>query len=124
MRDRGKIAVGLGLFLVAVLLPLWYPRTLARPNLVLPKPPSACIETAATMRAVHMKLLGQWRTSAVRDGAREYVASNGARYDKSLSRTCMRCHTSAGQFCTPCHDYMGVRLGCWDCHVTSEGRVR
>lgn len=124
MRDRGKIAVGLSLFLAAVLLPLWYPRTLGQPNLVLPEHASACIESTATMRARHMKLLDDWRTSVVRAGARDYVATNGARYEKSLSRTCMRCHTSASRFCTSCHVRLAIQLNCWDCHVAPEGRAR
>ena len=124
MRDRGKIAVGVSLFFAAVLLPLWYPRTHGQLDLVFPEHASACIESTPTMRASHMLLLGQWRTSVVRDGNRDYVAANGAKYEKSLSRTCMRCHTSARQFCTPCHDYTGTQLTCWDCHVAPEGRVR
>jgi hypothetical protein len=124
MGDRGKIAVGLGLFLAAVLVPLWYPRAAGKPNRVLPQNATACIESAETMRASHMKLLDQWRTSVVRNGIREHVASNGAKYEMSLSRTCMHCHTSASQFCTPCHDYVGARLTCWGCHPAPEGRVR
>jgi len=123
MSDRVKIAVGLLLFLAVVLVPFWYPRAQGKLNLVLPQGSSACIESAETMRASHMKLLDQWRTSVVRDGAREYVASNGVKYEMSLSRTCMRCHSNASQFCTPCHDYVGARLACWGCHLAPEGRV-
>ncbi len=124
MGDRGKIAVGLCLSFMVVLLPLWYPRSPEKLELPLPAKPSACIESAATMRATHMKLLDQWRTSVVREGVREHVASNGAKYEMSLSRTCMQCHTSASQFCTACHDRVGARPNCWDCHLAPEGRAR
>ena len=38
----------------------------------------------------------------------------------SLTRTCMRCHTSEQKFCAECHDYAGAHLTCWDCHVKPE----
>jgi len=122
MGDRGKIAVGLCLSIALVLLPVWYPRSTQKlPALPLPAQPSACIESAAIMRATHMKLLDQWRTSVVREGVREYVASDGTKYEMSLSRTCMHCHTSASQFCTACHDRVGASPNCWSCHLAPEG---
>jgi hypothetical protein len=124
MGDRGKIAVGLCLSFMVVLLPLWYPRSQGKLALPLPTQSSACIEATATMRATHMKLLDQWRTFVVREGGREYVASNGTRYEMSLSRTCMQCHTSASEFCTACHDRVGAKPNCWDCHLAPEGRTR
>ncbi len=36
---------------------------------------------------------------------------------KSLQMTCMDCHSNKSKFCDQCHDYMGVKPYCWDCHV-------
>jgi len=73
------------------------------------------------MRASHMELLSQWRDAVVRDDDTDYVAhKDGRHWRRSLSGTCMSCHTTEQQFCGACHDYLGVKPSCWDCHVAPE----
>jgi len=72
-----------------------------------------CVESKEFMRAEHMKLLNDWRDSAVRDGARVYVNSEGKAYTISLQNTCMHCHSNKKKFCDECHTYMAVSPYCW-----------
>jgi hypothetical protein len=76
------------------------------------------------MRKYHMKLLQQWCDAVVRDGDRIYVAQDGRRYEMSLSRTCLGCHSTKKGFCDRCHDYARVTPNCWNCHQepTKENR--
>ena len=123
MRDVGKIAGGLVVFLVLATSPLWYnalsASTPAVPELV--KPPNGsqqCVEDVAYMRTSHMDLLNQWRDDVVRTGQRDYKSAlTGRTFDMSLSRTCMDCHSNKADFCDRCHNYMAVDPYCWDCHV-------
>ena len=116
----GKIVVGLVVFLVLITFPIWFSwfhgELGARPELVLP-PEGKCVEDTEYMRHWHMDLLDEWRDQVVREGKRMYVASDGQKYEASLSLTCMRCHDDKSKFCDRCHDYMGVSPYCWDCHV-------
>ena len=82
----------------------------------LPKDQKDCIEDAQTMRDKHMQILNEWRNEAVRDGERIYVNSKGKKYVKSLTNTCMSCHTDKAKFCDRCHETVGVAPYCWDCH--------
>jgi hypothetical protein len=126
MYDAGKIIAGLVVFLVLVTSPLWYnavfATTVAPPKLVLPTNGSTrCVEDTATMRASHMDLLNQWRDEVVRHDERVFVSPlDGVRYDKSLTRTCLGCHTNKKTFCDACHTYMAVSPYCWDCHVAPK----
>jgi hypothetical protein len=112
MRDRLWIIAGLALFVAAVTAPFWSVRTSAKdlskvPDLALPANQKQCVAPAGTMRAAHMQLLVSWREDVVRRGDREYVAFNGKVYEKSLTKTCLGCH-SKEQFCDRCHTYAGV----------------
>ena len=50
-------------------------------------------------------------------GGNAYTASDGKKYEKSLTNTCMSCHVSRTEFCVKCHDYAAVKQPkCWDCH--------
>ncbi len=124
MHDTGKILAGLVIFLGLATSPLWYNAASGKghecPQPVLPAHEKQCVEGTEYMKANHMDLLNQWRDQVVREGAREYIASDGKKYDISLSRTCMKCHTSRKDFCTACHDYAGVKPYCWSCHVEPE----
>ena len=126
MYDAGKIIAGLVIFLVLVTSPLWYNAVFATsvtpPKLVLPTNGSKlCVEDTATMRASHMDLLNQWRDEVVRQDQRVFVSPlDGTRYDKSLTRTCLGCHTNKSTFCDACHTYMAVSPYCWDCHVAPK----
>jgi hypothetical protein len=73
------------------------------------------------MRREHMQLLNEWRDEVVRTGGRVYVAADGQRYEKSLTRTCLGCHQSKANSCDRCHDYLDVQPQCWQCHVDPKG---
>lgn len=94
-----------------------------------------CIMPIEEIRVEHMELLDDWRDEAIREGKRNRVdLSRGARLKtKSLSNTCLGCHTDREAFCSQCHEYAGVEtkstifgielhneVYCWDCHVDSE----
>ena len=74
------------------------------------------------MRDTHMQILNEWRNAAVRDGERIYVNSKGKKYVKSLTNTCMGCHTDKEKFCDRCHNTVGVAPYCWDCHNLSPNQ--
>jgi len=121
MRDRVWIFAGLTVFAAALTMPFWYARagaTASRrlPNLELPANQKECVAPAATMRAAHMQMLIAWREDVVRHSDRRFVAYNGKVYQKSLTGTCLGCHSKAG-FCDRCHAYSGVSgPTCWNCH--------
>jgi hypothetical protein len=121
MSDKGKIYIGLGLFLLVVTFPFWYGWAGGargdRPQLEMPVGVSECVEDVEYMRALHMDLLNQWRDAVVRDGNRLFISSSGQQHEMSLSKTCLSCHTNKAQFCDQCHNYVGVTPSCWDCHV-------
>jgi hypothetical protein len=121
MRDRVWIFAGLAVFVALLTTPFWYPLCRARaasqpPSLVLPANRKDCVAPVAVMRAEHMKMLVDWREDVVRRNDRSFVAYDGKVYTKSLTRTCLGCH-SKQQFCDRCHTYSGVTGPyCWDCH--------
>jgi hypothetical protein len=72
------------------------------------------------MRANHMNMLDDWRLEVVRGASRVYTASDGKKYEKSLTNTCIGCHTQQTEFCQRCHDYAGIESPtCWNCHHKS-----
>lgn len=121
MYDGGKIVPGLLVFLFLITSPAWYNvvtgRADYRPEPQLPSDQKECVKPAPYMKAFHMDLLNQWRDEVVRRGARVYGAVGGQTYDMSLSNTCLRCHANKAEFCDRCHNYVGVKPYCWDCHV-------
>ncbi|MBU1486859.1 sulfate reduction electron transfer complex DsrMKJOP subunit DsrJ [bacterium] len=127
MYDKGKIIAGLIIFLGLAALPFFYSRgqtSAPEPDLDTPAinqmSKKECVESADFMRANHMKLLDEWRNSAVREGDREYGVIDGVEYDKSLQNTCMRCHSNKKDFCDRCHNYASVKPYCWNCHIAPE----
>ncbi|MFC1678988.1 sulfate reduction electron transfer complex DsrMKJOP subunit DsrJ [Elusimicrobiota bacterium] len=126
MHDTGKILAGLLICIVIalvgspVLYNAWSGKSAQAPDPKIHTPGEQCVAPTEYMRASHMDLLNTWRDDVVRDGNREYVSPDGREFDKSLSRTCMKCHTNRKEFCTECHDYAGVTPYCWDCHVEPE----
>ncbi|AGK62239.1 putative sulfite reductase-associated electron transfer protein DsrJ [Archaeoglobus sulfaticallidus PM70-1] len=79
-----------------------------------------CIEDEEWMSENHMVLLKEWRDAALRHGIREYVSETyGDKYYIS-TYTCFECHQSKAEFCDKCHEYVGVKPNCWDCHITPE----
>lgn len=127
MRDRGRIVLGLVLFLGLAAYPVWSamasPSTPDRPELAASSDSSGCVEDTAYMKANHPKILNGWRTAVVRDGQRTWTSSTGTEWEMSLTGTCLRCHDDSGKFCTRCHDWAGVQPTCWSCHVAPEGEA-
>jgi hypothetical protein len=128
MRDRGLIVAGLLVFLALITFPIWSDLAAGvghePPELVLPPEGGQCLLDTPTMRVDHMRLLMEWRDEVVRDDDRITTAADGRRYYKSLSGTCMGCHTDKEKFCDRCHDYLAVSPYCWDCHVAPPGEPR
>jgi hypothetical protein len=125
MRDRAKVAIGLGAFLVILAYPVWSAigadaDERARPTLARAVD-GPCIEDTTYMAAHHQDLLNDWRHAVVRQGERWYEMSSGAQVEMSLTKTCMRCHTNSQEFCERCHEYADVTPKCWSCHVAPEG---
>ena len=124
MNERPIIFLGLGLLLVAGTSPFWLAvasgGTGTAPDLseVLDsaRAHGSCVESSETMRDAHMDLLDSWRDQVVRFGVRTYDR-DGETVTMSLTRTCLGCHGSREEFCTKCHDYVGVEPSCWDCHL-------
>ncbi len=120
MYDTGKIVSGLVIFLGLVTLPVWYNtasgKAASAPELAIVTDQKECVESAQFMKDNHMRLLEQWRESAVRNGSRTYVSSTGKQYDISLTGTCLGCHSNKTEFCDTCHSYAGAAPNCWDCH--------
>ena len=121
MHNGGKILIGLAVFLVVVTIPMWYHAVTGTettpPELVLPTDSKQCVAETEYMRALHMDLLNEWRDDVVRKADRIHVGIDGKEYDKSLTKTCLGCHTNKADFCNRCHDYAGVNPYCWECHV-------
>jgi len=126
MSDRVKIVIGLVLFVVLVTFPFWSAFGSAAPGapeLAKPVRGSQCIEDTEWITANHPQLLNQWRDAVVRQGKKEYTATDGTRHEMSLSKTCMNCHEDRQTFCGRCHDYADVQLTCWNCHLDPSSEV-
>ena len=126
MYDTGKILIGVVIFLILLAFPVYYLAASgegdAVPDLATPEG-DQCVEPADWMRDNHMTLLVDWREGLVRDGIREYVATDGTKYENiSLTGTCLDkgCHSSKDEFCDRCHTYVGAEPDCWSCHVEGE----
>jgi hypothetical protein len=121
MHDAGKIIVGLVIFLAIVTSPIWYHSLTGAdpgpPELRITSESPDCVAPTPYMRALHMDLLNQWRQDSVRTEDATYVGLGGKVYQKSLSGTCLSCHSNKGEFCDRCHEYVGVKPYCWDCHL-------
>jgi hypothetical protein len=127
MRDRGRIVLGLLVFLALATFPIWFNLVSGEesrpPEIVKPvvEETGDCVRDGALMRTAHMQLLMDWRDEVVRDNDRIFVTADQRRYYKSLSSTCMDCHDNKDEFCDRCHDYLSVAPYCWDCHVEPKG---
>ncbi|PKN34044.1 MAG: menaquinol oxidoreductase [Deltaproteobacteria bacterium HGW-Deltaproteobacteria-19] len=129
-RRGGLIAIGIGLavFLALATYPFWHAAGKAMPvpelDLETPAiralPARLCVAPTAEMKTRHMQILDEWRTEVVRNGRRTFETPDGRRFDRSLTRTCMQCHSNKERFCDRCHDYAGVKPKCWDCHIVPE----
>lgn len=81
---------------------------------------TTCVAPPDVMRRTHMQMLEHRRDRTVHLGVR------GG--DEALTR-CIECHASKTTgaaigsreaFCQSCHDYVGVKLDCFECH---QGRL-
>lgn len=124
MYDTAKIMAGIIIFLSLITFPIWYNVTGGKaeyvPDLKIVTQEKQCVESKGYMRANHMQLLNEWRDTVVRGDNRGYVASDGKKYDISLSRTCLKCHVNKADFCDKCHNYVEVTPTCFNCHVVPE----
>ncbi len=121
MRDKGRIIIGLVIFLILITFPVWY--NVARgkagyvPQLEKPATVKQCVRDTSFMKAHHMDLLDEWRDRVVRKGEVMDIDMAGKPVEMSLTRTCLGCHHNREAFCNRCHSYMDVSPYCWDCHV-------
>jgi hypothetical protein len=125
MYNGGKILIGIIIFLLFVTFPFYYNigKVSAKPE---PKidtpaiqqlPEKKCVESKEFMKAEHMRLLNEWRDSAIRESRRSYINSEGREFKISLQNTCMHCHSNKKEFCDKCHNYAAVKPYCWTCHI-------
>lgn len=122
MNDKGKIIVGVVIFLIILAFPFWYSlgRKAPAPELVLTpqaKAAEVCVRDTEWMTANHMQLLDEWRDTVVRKTQRVYVNEHGKEFMMSLSNTCLECHSNKAEFCDRCHNYVSVDPYCWECHI-------
>ncbi len=124
MHNGGKIILGLVIFLILITFPVWYNIANDKAGYV-PELEKAvrgdnCVRDSNYMTANHMDLLNEWRDQVVRENDRYEIGSDGVRFERSLSNTCLNCHVNKDKFCDKCHDYMGVQPYCWDCHLVPK----
>ena len=122
MYDKGKVMVGLVIFVALITFPFWYNlgKAAPAPEIKLSakaKAAKTCVESKEYMTTEHMQLLNVWREEVVRSAKRVYVNSSGKQFEMSLSNTCLDCHSEKAEFCDKCHNYASVTPYCWDCHI-------
>lgn len=128
MNDKGKILGGLLIFIILLISPIWYNfgsgKAKTKPKLELTekaKKAKKCVMPTPFMRTQHMDLLNQWRDLVVREGKRIHTSPDGRKFTRSLTRTCLDCHSNKDKFCDQCHSYSAVdEPVCWKCHVVEE----
>jgi hypothetical protein len=118
--DKGKVILGLAIFLCLASFPVWYVAASGkadyRPTPVIATSDNQCVESTQYMKEYHMQLLQKWRDESVRNGHSTYTAGDNRTYDISLTGTCLSCHSNKAEFCDSCHNYEGVTPNCWSCH--------
>ncbi|MFI3272677.1 MAG: sulfate reduction electron transfer complex DsrMKJOP subunit DsrJ [Pseudomonadota bacterium] len=123
MYNKKYILAGIAIFVVLFSTPFWLNIGFdyEAPKLATPEGVTECIESRDYMIANHMTILNEWRDEALREGKREYVATNGKKWVISLQNTCMECHANKEEFCDACHNTNSVDPYCWDCHIAPRG---
>ncbi len=125
--DSSKVIPGIIAFLIIATLPVWYGiishDTKNVPELELPKMEKQCVKPADLMRKQHMTLLDEWRNTVIREADRSPVLVDGIEYQKSLTGSCMKCHSNKSAFCDRCHNYLSVAPQCWDCHFSPKDKT-
>lgn len=132
MYDKGKIIPMLIIFIVLVAFPFLYNKTIGKTSaklkvsldtpVIKKMSKKQCIKPTNVMRNEHMKILDEWRKSVIRNGEREYGIIDGVKYEKSLEKTCIHCHSNKKDFCDKCHNYVNVKPYCWNCHIVCGGK--
>jgi hypothetical protein len=127
MNDKGKIILGLIVFIILMTFPVWWNlfggvAPMEDPIVQTKDVPGKdqCVRPVEYMKARHMDLLNEWRDEVVREGERFTEGPDGSIIEKSLSNTCMDCHSNKDTFCDRCHNYMAVSPYCWDCHLMPD----
>ena len=129
MYDGWKIIIGLIIFVGIATFPFLY--DVGKASIPPPDPKidtpeiqkmavKKCVESKSFMKAEHMVMINDWRDSVVRDGNRLYTSTDRQQYAMSLQNTCMKCHSNKTKFCDECHNYVGVKPYCWDCHIAPK----
>lgn len=118
--NKPVIIPALVIFIALITYPFWHAGLPDKPTPKIQEGQVQCVESAEWMKANHMKLLDQWRHSVVREQDREYTSTSGKVFTKSLSNTCLDCHSNKSEFCDSCHTYASVKLNCFGCHVNPE----
>ena len=129
MYDGWKIIIGLIIFLGIATFPFLY--DVGKASIPPPDPKidtpeiqkmavKKCVESKSFMKAEHMVMINDWRDAVVREGNRLYTSTGGQQYAMSLQNTCMKCHSNKTKFCDECHNYVGVKPYCWDCHIAPK----
>jgi len=128
MYDKNKILIGLAVFVVFMTYPFWNnigSAAYKRPELEKPRIAKECVESVEVMRSEHMSMLNEWRDEVVRNGEHEYHSTaNHQVFQKSLTKTCIKCHENKDKFCDKCHATVSVNPYCWDCHVDPKGEKK
>ena len=128
MYDKNKILIGLAVFVVFMTYPFWNnigSAAYKRPELEKPRIAQACVESVEVMRSEHMSMLNEWRDEVVRNGEHEYHSTASHQvFQKSLTKTCIKCHENKDKFCDKCHATVSVNPYCWDCHVDPKGEKK
>ena len=126
MYDAGKILAGLAIFVVLVATPFWWNAArgadTAPPRIEKPPAGTSCVLPPDQMRHEHMRLLIEWREEVVRQDLRTTRDAAGRPLKKSLSESCLACHGGREKSCDRCHDWLDVRVYCWDCHSDMSAR--
>lgn len=83
-----------------------FSKAAAEPEIIIKKE-GKCVKETSWMRKNHMKLLLHIREDTVREGVRKVNES---------FKGCASCHTKREEFCDKCHEYVGAKPECWNCH--------
>jgi len=119
--EKKIIIGGLLIFLITALFPFIWSNLGENPlpsAMVENSSEEPCVLPSTFMRSSHMQLLDEWRDDVVRRGNSQFVSTDGRVFEKSLSKTCMECHSM--QQCENCHQSLNVHTYCWDCHVLPD----
>jgi len=82
-----------------------------------------CVEEPAFMRRNHMKLLMHQRDDTLRGGIRTGKYSLKACIACHASQTSQSVNAEPGNFCQSCHNYVAVKIDCFQCHANQPAGI-